>query len=148
MNTSDQISLLTKSWEVIQNLAKSNGELAWKVRVWGLGIWAALIAYSFKEHDQSIVLVAIFQLIIIFFIELSARQIQYKFIERSLEIERMLNDLLVGSEVNIPAGGISTQIDTPTIIDLIYLLKLKRWLIWLPYASLLVASYIAWCLSA
>lgn len=148
MNTSDKISLLTKSWEIIQNLAKSNGELAWNVRVWGLGIWAALIAYSFKEQDQSIVLVAIFQLIIIFFIELSARQIQYKFIERSLEIERMLNDLLVGSEINIPAGGISTQIDTPTILDLINLLKLKRWLIWLPYASLLTASYIAWCLSA
>jgi len=146
MSPSDKISLLTKSWEIIQNLAKSNGELAWKVRVWGLGIWAGLIAFSFKEHSQLIVLVALFQFIVIFFIELATRQIQYKFIQRSIEIEGMLNDLLVGDEVKIPEGGISTQIDTPTTKDLFALFMLKRWLIWLPYLSLAVATCIAWSL--
>lgn len=146
MSPSDKISLLTKSWEIIQNLAKSNGELAWKVRVWGLGIWAGLIAFSFKENNQLIVLVALFQFIVIFFIELATRQIQYKFIQRSIEIEGMLNDLLVGDEVKIPEGGISTQIDTPTTKDLFALFMLKRWLIWLPYLSLAVATCIAWSL--
>lgn len=41
--------ILLKSWEVVQNIAKYNCEISWKIRMWGLSIWAALISYSFSE---------------------------------------------------------------------------------------------------
>lgn len=135
--------ILIKAWEVVQALAKSNAESAWQIRAWGLSVWAALMAYGYSNDKSEIFVVAIVLLVVVFLMELSVRQIQYKFIERSLEIESCINSLLVGDGWCLPAKGISTEIDTPNLYDFFRLLIIKRWLIWMPYLLVLLATVIA-----
>ena len=139
----EQLQVLLKAYETCQSLAKSNGESSWAVRSWGLGIWSALIAYSFKERVPGIAVVALVVLICVFIVEMAIRQIQYAFIRRALVIEDSLNDILVGGCVRLPASGVSTNIETPTLSDLIELLRIKRWLLWLPYVLLVSFTVIA-----
>lgn len=139
----DTTQILIKGWETLQSLAKSNGESAWNLRAWGISVWSALLAYAYTSDKAGIVIVAMFSLLAVFFVELAIRQIQYQYIEKSLAIEKCINAVLVGDEPSIPDGGISTNIDTPTICGFCKLLILKRWLIWFPYLLLAVFSLLA-----
>lgn len=141
--SNDSLQIVIKAWETFQSLARLNGEMAWKVRIWGISIWCALIAYGFKEQQQFIAFIALLEIVVIFLIEIGIRQVQYQYIEKSIEIESTLNSLLVGDEMELPERGISTNIDTPTYGDLLALLKIKRWLIWLPYVLLFLFTLIA-----
>lgn len=136
----EKAEILLKGWETFQSLAKSNSESAWNLRAWGISVWSALIAYSYTSNKGEIIVIAIITLVAVFLIELAIRQIQYKYIEKSISIECSINDLLVGDAPRLPPGGISTNIDTPTILDLLSLFHSKRWLIWLPYLILFVFS--------
>lgn len=137
----NEINILLKSWETLQLLAKGNGESAWKIKSWGITVWGALVAYSFKEHDIGITYISILVLAVTLIIELSIRCIQYKYIARSIEIEISLNDILVGDDPRLPEKGVSTNLDIPELKDLINLFSLKRWLIWFPYLILFIASF-------
>jgi len=137
------LQILLKAWEMCQGIAKSNGKSAWSVRSWGVGIWSALIAYAFTAKIPAIAWVALVVVISVFVIEIAIRQIQYSYIRRSLEIEASLNDVLVGGSVRIPEHGASTNIDTPTIRDVLDLLCIKRWLIWFPYLLLVLFTFLA-----
>jgi hypothetical protein len=140
----EEATILLKSWETLQDLAKSNGETAWKVRVWGISVWSALVAYSFNESEKFIILVSVIAIVAVFLVELAVRQIQYQFIARSLEIERVLNASLIGDALDLPEKGISTNIDTPVLKDFLELFRLKRWLIWFPYLIIILFSVVAW----
>ena len=137
------LSILIKGWETIQSLAKSNADAAWNLRAWGISVWSALVAYAYTSQKHEVIFVALMTLIAVFFVELAVRQIQYKYIEKSIQIENSINAILLGELPQIPAGGISTNIETPNIVDLIKLLSLKRWLIWFPYLLLSGFSWIA-----
>lgn len=139
----EQLQVLLKAYETCQSLAKSNAESSWSVRSWGIGIWSALIAYSFKEKASEITLVALAVLVCVFVVEMAIRQIQYAFIKRALAIEDSLNDVLVAGTLHLPPTGVSTNIETPTVADLIELLRIKRWLLWFPYLLLCGFTIIA-----
>lgn len=143
MTVSDlQFSILSKAYETCQALARSNAETAWKVRSWGIGIWAALMAYGYQNQSREIVWLSFVALFCIFVVELAIRQIEYAFIARALEIEDSFGDLLIGSpNPRLPSYGASTNIQTPSVKGLLSLLSVKRWLVWFPY--LLLASFTA-----
>ncbi|WP_139433215.1 hypothetical protein [Aeromonas veronii] len=143
MSVENQVNILLKSWETLQMLSKSNSESAWNLRAWGLSLWSALIAYAYTSHTPQLITISIVLLITVFFIELAIRQIQYQFIKKSIEIEHSINSLLVGDRLTLPSSGISTNISTPSLNDLLKLLTLKRWLIWFPYLLLLSFSILA-----
>jgi len=139
----DTTQILIKGWETLQSLAKANGESAWNLRAWGISVWSALFAYAYTSNKGEIVIVAIVTLFAVFLIELAIRQIQYQYIEKSLDIEKSINSILVGEEPSIPEGGISTNIETPTMYGFFKLLAAKRWLIWFPYLLLIAFSFIS-----
>ena len=139
----DTTQILIKGWETVQSLAKGNGESAWRLRAWGISVWAALIAYSYTSRKPEIIILAVVTLVAVLLIELAIRQIQYQYIAKSIEIEKSINSILVGDEPSIPECGISTNIDTPSLLDFFKLLTVKRWLIWFPYILLIVFSLIA-----
>jgi len=143
----DIAGLLTKGWEVAQSLARSNGESAWNIRAWGVSVWCALVAYAYTSGKKEIFVVAVVLLVVVFLIELGIRQVQYKFIEKSIQIEKSINQILLGAEPIPPEGGISTNIPIPSIRDMVALLTIRRWLIWLPYGLLLVFTLYALCLA-
>ena len=138
-----QLEILIKAWETMQALAKGNGETAWRVRAWGVSLWSALMAYAYKHHSPEIIYVAILALAILFFIEAAVKQLQYKFIQRSIEIESSLKSILEGGEFELPDNGISTNIDVPNLTDFFGLFQLKRWIFWFPYLLLVLFSCLA-----
>lgn len=145
MSSTDEtdVNILLKSWEILQNLSKSNGETAWKIKSWGVTVWSALMAYAFKENTPEIAFVSILFTIIIFIIEVAVRRIQYNFIQQSIEIEESINSILTKNpDLILPPRGISTNIDTPEIKDIFKLLTPKRFLFWFPYVIMLLASII------
>jgi len=142
-NNQRSSALLIKAWETMQSLAKGNGESAWKIKAWGVTTWSALMAYAYTSKTKEIILVSIALLIVSLLIEVIIRQIQYKFIERSLEIEQSLNDILAGEDPRTPKNGVSTNVDTPSLRDFLNLLSLRRWLIWLPTLILIFFSIVA-----
>ncbi|GIO56903.1 hypothetical protein [Paenibacillus cineris] len=134
------IQVLVKAWESFQNLSKGFGENAWKVRTMGIGFWAAIIAYGYKNKNGSMYLIALMIILIFLLLEAGMRILQNKYIEKSIEMERSINDYLVGAEIQIPKDGISTNVLTPTVVDLLKLFQPKRWMFWLPYLLLVLAS--------
>lgn len=144
MDTNEtQLTILIKAWETMQAIAKGNGETAWRIRAWGVSVWSALMAYAYKQHSIEIIYIAIVALVVLFFVEAAVKQLQYKFIQRSMDIELSLKSLLEGGDLQLPDNGISTNIGVPDIADLAALFQLKRWIFWFPYLLLLIFSAIA-----
>lgn len=136
----NRIQVLIKAWETFQNLSKGFGENAWKIRTMGIGFWAAIIAYGFKNKNESMYYLALMIILIFLLLEAGIRLLQQKYIEKSIEMEKSINDYLVGAEIQIPDDGISTNVITPTVIDLLKLFKIKRWMFWFPYFLLIIVS--------
>ena len=135
--------ILLKSWEIVQNIAKYNCEISWKIRMWGLSIWAALISYSFSEKNIYISILSIVVIIFIFIYESGQRIIEYKMIELSHDIENSLNKILTNSRVPyVPTNGIKTNISEYKFSDIRIIFSKNRWLIWLPYIILLITNLI------
>ncbi len=140
MDNNSIIDVLLKSWELTQNIAKNNAETAWKVRMWGVTIWSALIAYAFNNNSVEIVLLSGFILIPIAWFEFGIRTVEYKLISRSHEIEESINNLLLKGEFIPPTEGVKIKIEPTKLSDYLSLLNKKRWLVWGPYLALLVSS--------
>ncbi len=137
----NQINILIKAWEMYQNLAKGLGESSWKIKTIGIGFWSAIVAYSYKENDNNIYFLSILIVILFFFIESGMRRLQYKYIEKSIEIEKSINDYLVEEdEIRLPSKGITTNVEVPDCKDFFNLFRLKRWIFWFPYLVLLLSS--------
>ncbi|WP_262265074.1 hypothetical protein [Pantoea dispersa] len=132
--------ILLKAWELTQSIAKNNAETAWKVRMWGITIWGALLSYAYTNNSHSVIVISFFILFPIFIFECGIRVIEYKMISFSHEIENSLNTLLVGSDLHLPDEGIKINITETSIVDLKKILTLKRWLIWGPYVCLALVS--------
>jgi hypothetical protein len=133
----EQLQVLTKAYETCHDLSKSNSEIAWSIRSWGIATWAALVAFGFQQDRHEIFIIAGVLLPLVLISELVVRQLQYAFIERALQIEHTFNDVLVGSpSPRLPPNGVSTNIATPSLSTLISLLGPRRWLIWFPYLLL------------
>jgi hypothetical protein len=136
----DRINVITKAWETYQNLAKGFGENCWKIRSTGLGFWAAIIGYGYKNNDKNVYTFSLLVIVMFFILEVGMRQLQDKYIKKSIEIEKSINDYLVGAELSLPNDGISTNIEVPSICDFLNLLRLKKWLFWLPYLFLVLLT--------
>ncbi|PPC68818.1 hypothetical protein C1Y42_17900 [Pantoea sp. ICBG 985] len=132
--------ILLKAWELTQSIAKNNAETAWKVRMWGITIWGALLSYAYTNNSHSVIVISFLILFPIFIFECGIRVIEYKMIYFSHEIENSLNTLLVGSDLHLPDEGIKINITETSIVDLKKILTLKRWLIWGPYVCLALVS--------
>ncbi|MFK3840793.1 hypothetical protein [Serratia sp. NPDC087055] len=128
--------VLLKAWELTQSIAKNNSESAWKVRMWGIAIWSALVSYAYQKNEPVIVLIAIFVLAPTLIIELLIRVIEYKMIRRSHEIENSINCILLEDDFVPPENGIRIDISETKLSDLVKLISINRLLIWSPYLVL------------
>lgn len=142
MDDNSRKDVLLKCWELTQSVAKNNAETAWKVRMWGVAIWSALIAYAFENNSYAIVLLSVFALIPIAWFEFGIRTVEYKLIARSHEIESSINSLFLGGDFIPPSEGVKIKIDPPSLSDYLSLFDKKRWLVWGPYLALLVSSFL------
>jgi hypothetical protein len=138
MTDEKKVAILIKAWETYQNISKGFGENCWKIRAIGIGFWSTVIAYGYQTQDKNVYFFSFVIILMFFVLEIAIRQLQYKYISKSIDIEKSINDYLVGDEIMLPQGGISTNIEVPTIDDFTSILQLKRWLIWFPYIVLVV----------
>jgi len=138
-----QIKILIKAWETMQALAKGNGETAWRIRAWAVTLWSATMAYAYKNQAPAIIYIAVIALVVLFFIEAAVRQIQYKYIQKSIEVETSLKSILEGGNFELPDNGITTNIDTPNVVNFLNLFQLRRWIFWFPYLLLVISSLLA-----
>jgi len=140
---SEKITIISQAWETYQNIISMHGETTWKIRTIGLGFWAAMIAYGYQNSDKFVFVFSIIVIVLFLIIEAGVRQLQNKYIHKSIEIERALNDYIAGEkEMRMPSDGISTDIEIPDIGDLWALFQVKRWMFWFPYLIMLVSSLI------
>jgi hypothetical protein len=71
--------------------------------------------------------------ILFFILESGYRRLQDQYIEKSIQIELTLNDFIANEEIPRFPNSIGTDINTPSLSQLIQLFKLKRIILWLPY---------------
>lgn len=135
-----KIEILIKSWEIFQNLSKGFGENSWKIRTMGVGFWATVVAYGYKEDNVTMYYVAIGILLIFHLMECGTKIMQNKYIMKSIEIEKSINDILDDAFLKTPKNGISTNISNPNMKDFFSLYTYKRWMFWFPYLVLLILS--------
>lgn len=136
----DNIDILVNAWRMYQDLAKNLSENCWKIKSVGIGFWAAIISYGYKKNDSNVFIFSLLIIFLFFIMESGMMRLQYKYIIKSTEIEKSINDFLMGASIDLPDGGISTNIETPSLTDLLNLLKLKRWLFWMPYLSQFIVT--------
>jgi hypothetical protein len=125
-----------KAWEVYQGLAKGMGESAWKIRSICFVMTSALIAYIYNSSSPLLYLLTSFVCILFFVLESGYRRLQDQYIEKSIAIERTLNDFIANDEHPTFPESIGTDVDTPTFSELLKLLAIKRIIFWLPYLVL------------
>lgn len=125
-----------KAWEVYQGLAKGMGESAWKIRSICFAMTSALIAYVYNSSSPLLYFLVSFVCILFFFLESGYRRLQDQYIEKSIAIERTLNDFIANDEHPTFPESIGTDVDTPKFSGLFKLLAIKRIIFWLPYLIL------------
>jgi hypothetical protein len=137
--------IILKTWEVYQGLIQGMGDTCWKLRSLFYTASSALIAYGFV-HSITVPYVLVSVLSIIFFLlEAGYKDIQNQYIQKSLEIERTLSDVLVNEpEPFIPPGGISTSIAKLSLWRYRNQLRMRKILFWGPYFLFLIVSLILW----
>lgn len=134
-----------KAWEVYQGLAKGMGESAWKIRSICFAMTSALIAYSYNSAAPLLYILASFVCVLFFVLESGYRRLQDQYIEKSISIERTLNDFIANDDHPTFPESIGTDVDTPSFTRLLRLLAIKRIIFWLPYLVLFllpVALYV------
>jgi hypothetical protein len=138
-------AIVLKTWEVYQRLAQSMGDTCWKIRSLFYTASSALIAYGYV-HSTTPPYVLVTVLSVLFcLLEAGYKDIQNQYIQKSLEIERTLNDLLVNEpEPFIPPDGISTSIAKPSLWRYRNQFRARKVLFWGPYFVFLVTSLILW----
>ena len=122
-----------KAWEVYQELAKGMGESAWQIRSIYFATAAGLIAYTYNSSSPILYLLVSILCVLFFVIESGYRRLQDQYIEKSMAIERTLNDFIANDEHPRFPQSIGTDVDTPSFKSLIKLFELKRIIFWLPY---------------
>ncbi|MCT4621577.1 MAG: hypothetical protein N4A62_19590 [Marinisporobacter sp.] len=138
-----KIDVLVSAWKMYQNLAKGLGDNCWKIRTAGIGFWATIIGYGYKNNDNIVYGFSLIILFMFFILEAGTKRIQYKYIEKSIAIEKSINDFLVGEEeILLPNDGITTSIDIPNVKDFVNLFKIRRILFWFPYVMLTVITLV------
>ncbi len=133
--------IIIKAWDTYQGLIKGFGENCWKVRSVFISISTAIIAFAYTS--DTVILYALNLIIIPLFclLESGYRRLQSQCIMKSREIEKTINDILVGEkEPYLPDDGICTSFDTPTSKDLFLQFEIKRFLFWLPYLIFLIIT--------
>jgi hypothetical protein len=141
IDNGNKISIIIKAWETYQNLAKGFGDNVWKIRTSGIGFWAATIGYGYKNDDKNIIIFSLIIILMFLILEGGAKQLQVKYIQKSIAIERTLNDILVGEdEWTLPNNGVSTNFQISPIKDTLDLFKFRRWGFWLPYLVLVTIT--------
>jgi len=139
----DRLDVVLETWKLYQGLATSFGDNCWKIKTLGIGFWSAVVAYGYQNGDRIVYFYSGILILLFFIIESGIRRIQYKYIQKSVEIEKVLNDFLVEEEeIDYPDNGISTNIDIPDLNDFKDLFRLKSWMFWLPYLILMGCSII------
>lgn len=133
MNNKD---IALKAWEVYQGLAKGMGESAWKIRSICLAITSALIAYTYNSSAPLLYVLVSLICVLFFVLESGYRRLQDQYIEKSIAIERTLNDFIANDDHPTFPQSIGTDVDTPTFTALLKLLAVKRIIFWLPYLVL------------
>lgn len=137
--------IVLKAWETYQTLVSGMGETCWKIRSLFYTSSSALIAYGFV-HSITLPYMLVTGLSLVFFLlEAGYKDIQNQYIQKSLEIERTLTDLLV-NEPNpfIPPEGISTSIAKLTPWRYRNQLRMKKILFWGPYLVFAIGSIVLW----
>ncbi len=125
-----------KAWEVYQGLAKGMGESAWRIRSICFAMTSALIAYTYNSSAPLLYILASFVCVLFFVLEAGYRRLQDQYIEKSISIERTLNDFIANDDHPVFPESIGTDVDTPTFAGLLKLLAVKRIIFWLPYLIL------------
>ncbi|HZE56306.1 MAG TPA: hypothetical protein VE031_00480 [Chthoniobacterales bacterium] len=139
--------LALKTWEVYQGLVQGLGETCWKIRSIYYTAASGLIGYGFVHSIPALYWVAAALSVVFYFLEGGYKQIQDQYIQKSIQIERTLNDLLVNEEEPyLPKRGISTLVKTPTWRGYWNQLGLRRVLFWGPYLIVLGSSIAMACM--
>jgi len=125
-----------KAWEIYQGLAKGMGESAWKIRSICFAMASALIAYTYSSSSPLLYLLVSIVCVLFFFLESGYRRLQDQYINKSIAIERTLNDFIANDDHPAFPESIGTDVDTPTFTGLLKLLAVKRIIFWLPYIIL------------
>lgn len=133
-----------QAWEIYQGLVKTMGDNAWKVNSLCLTLSIGLIAYSYTSGVIGLYLVVSFLALMFFFMESGYRRLQDQYIERSNKIELTLNDFLANEKEPRFPDSIGTDLSTPSIKDLLSMLKLNRYMFWLPYTFMIVVPIVLW----
>lgn len=139
MSSERTTTIVLKAWETYQGLIKGFGENCWKIRSVFYTVSFGLVAAGFSVREKLLYLLASCLAVAFLFLEGGYRRLQQKYIAKAVQMERTINAILAGeSEPYIPDEGVSTDVDTPTLLDLARLLQPKRYLFWLSYAAMLV----------
>lgn len=136
--------ILLKGWDISLSIASNNASFAWKVKLWGITLWSALISYSY--NSIFIACLSLVILIPIFIFESGLKIVEYKMIKKAHDIETALNTILLeykSEDIYIPSEGIKINITSFSYQDFLeFIFKKNRFLTWASYLILGILSII------
>ena len=83
---------LMKEAELLEDKIKFYDDLAFKIKGWTITIWTLLISYSLANNSYKIIFIALITIFCFLLVESSFKRYQIRFIERTRELMKILND--------------------------------------------------------
>lgn len=140
--TDNNKDIALKAWEVYQNLTKEMGDSAWKTRATFFATTTGLVGYAYTTASHFLYLVGSILSVLFFFLEAGHRRIQIQYIQKSISIERTLNDFIANEETPTFPDSIGTDIDTPQVRDFLDMFAARRAMLWIPYSVVFLGCVI------
>jgi hypothetical protein len=141
MSDDPKKEIVLKAWETYQRLIASLGEACWKIRSVFYTASFGLIAASFSSDLRALYLLIPLLSVLFCFLEAGYQQIQEQYIDKTIEIEQTINDLLAGEATpHFPDEGVRTSLRKLTLKDLFRLFRPKKYLFWLSYLAVIFIS--------
>jgi len=139
----DAKDMVLKAWDTYQSLIAALGDACWKIRSVFYTSSFAIIAAAFSSNLRLLYLLNPILAVLFCLLEAGYQEIQEQYIDKTIQIERTINDMLAGEKIPyFPDDGISTSLRTPSTKDLVRLFKPKKYLFWLSYITVIVLSLI------
>ncbi len=143
MIDNDAKDMVLKAWDTYQSLIAALGDACWKIRSVFYTSSFAIIAAAFSSNLRLLYLLNPILAVLFCLLEAGYQEIQEQYIDKTIQIERTINDMLAGEKIPyFPDDGISTSLRTPSTKDLVRLFKPKKYLFWLSYITVIVLSLI------
>lgn len=138
-----------KAWDIYQARVSWHGEIRWRILIIGVASSTSLISYGYIQSLPGLYLISAMAGLICMYIDSLHYRIQWFYIQRSIDTEHALRDIVLEKEnPHVPREVVDTEPKLADAPSLWQLCRTNRSMFWFPYLIIVLGSALAGLIKA